>query len=66
LAGVHHRQALHQETLWLCVAWQSRLYRQAVPLQEPKNNTKQHESPDSFECPPGGLWKISRNPEFQT
>jgi len=43
----------------------ARSRRQAVPHGNPKTHCKTHELLGDLEGPPGGFWKISKNPELR-
>jgi len=65
LAGVHHRQTIHQNPKNCVDQLASHGGKTCTARQfligNPENTQKLHESPDGFEGPPSDFWKISRN-----
>ena len=50
----------------VCTTWQSGMYRQAVPSQEPRIGVLCMRRLAAMNSPPGGFWKISRTQHFQS
>jgi len=59
-----YRRTHHPETQkWvktLCVAWQPRMCRQAVPPHEPQNHVNEHVPPGGYKQPARRFLEISR------
>jgi len=62
LAGIHHRQAVHQETqkldCRLVLPGGTGLHRQAVPLRNPENTETGMRRLAAMSIPLGGFWKF--------
>jgi len=62
LAGIHHRQAVHQETQKLGCRLVSpggtRLHRQAIPQRNPENTKTGIRRLKAMSNPPGSFWKF--------